>query len=98
MANGPYYGGGMYIAPYAKLDDGLLDVVIVSDVEKSELLNIWLMSYRGKHIQHPKLQVERVSSLTIRSAERVLVETDGECLGECPATFSILPCGLAIVT
>jgi YegS/Rv2252/BmrU family lipid kinase len=97
VVNGRYIGGGMYIAPHAELDDGLLDVVIVGDAGKFELLKIWPTLYSGSHITHPKTRVERVTSVTIQSSERVLVEADGELLGECPASSWVLPSALTIV-
>lgn len=97
IANGNYFGGGMHIAPQAKLDDGLLDMIIVGDVEKSELVKIWLMSYEGAHIRHNNITVKRAANGTIQSCERVLVETDGELIGECPVSFRIIPSALTIV-
>jgi YegS/Rv2252/BmrU family lipid kinase len=97
MANGCYLGGGMYVAPQAKLDDGLLDMVIVGDAGKFELLKIWPSTYKGKHITHPKIRVKKVTSGLIRTSERVLVEADGELIGECPVSFNIVPSALTIV-
>ena len=97
VANGRYFGGSMYVAPHAKLDDGLLDVVIVGDVGKFELLKIWPTLYRGSHITHPKIRVKKVTSVTIQSSARLLVEADGELLGEGPASFWVMPSALTIV-
>ena len=98
IANGCYFGGGMCMAPHARINDGLLDIVIIDDVERSELLNIWLMSYEGSHITHPKVRVEKVSHVAIRALERVPVEADGELVGECPVVFSVIPSALTVVT
>jgi diacylglycerol kinase (ATP) len=97
IANGNYFGGGMRIAPQAKPDDGLLDMIIVGDVEKSELVKIWLMSYEGTHITHNDITVKRITNVAIQSSERVLLETDGELIGECPVSFRIIPSALTIV-
>ena len=97
MANGCYLGGGMYVAPQAKFDDGLLDMVIVADTGRFELLKIWPTLYKGKHITHPKIRVEKVTSGSIRTSERVLVEADGEPLGEGPLSFWVLPSALTVV-
>ena len=97
IANGSYFGGGMCIAPQAKFDDGLLDMVVIGDVEKYELVKIWLMSYEGTHITHNNVTVKRATNVTIQSSERVLVETDGELIGECPVSFRIIPSALTIV-
>ncbi len=97
VANGRYLGGGMYAAPRAKLDDGLLDVVTVRDSGTFELLKIWPTLYDGSHVTNPKIKMEQVSGVTIHSRERVPVEADGEILGEVPATFRVVPSALTIV-
>ena len=96
VANGCYYGGGMHIAPQAELDDSLLDVVIIGDTGKFELLKALPMVYKGTHITHPKVRVERVTHISIESSEQILVHADGELLGEGPASFRIMPAALNI--
>ena len=97
VANGQYFAGGMQIAPYAKLDDGLLNLVTVGDVSKSELLRIVPTVYDGSHIGHPKIREEKVTVVTIESDERLLVEADGEIIGEVPASFKVMPSALTVV-
>ena len=97
VANGAYYGGGMHIAPQAELDDNLLDVVIIGDTGKFELLKALPMVYKGTHITHPKVRVERATRIAIESSERILVQADGELLGEGPASFWLMPAALNIV-
>jgi diacylglycerol kinase (ATP) len=97
VANGCYLGGGMRIAPQAKLNDGLLDGVIVGDIGKFELLKALPTVYKGTHITHPKVRMEKVTHIAIESSERVLVHADGELLGEGPASFRLMPAALSIV-
>jgi len=97
VANGGYCGGGMHIAPEARLNDGLLDVVIVGDIGKFELLKALPMVYKGTHITHPKVRMEKATHIAIESSERVLVYADGELLGEGPASFWLIPSALSIV-
>ena len=97
IANGHSLTKGIQIAPHAKLDDGLLDVVIVGDVGKSELLKIWPALYSGNHITHPKIKEKKARAITVESDEQLLVETDGDILGESPASFWILPSALTVV-
>ncbi len=97
VANGSYFGGGMLIAPQAKPDDGLLDIVIFGNANRSELLKIWLMSYQGTHVTHKNVIVKRATNAAIQSCERALVEIDGEVIGECPASFRIVPSALTVV-
>ena len=97
VANGSYVGGGMHIAPKAKLNDNLLDVLIIGDMGKFELLKALPTVYKGTHINHPKVRMEQAAHITIESAERVQVYADGELLGECPASFWLMPSALSIV-
>ena len=97
VANGSYLGGGMYIAPQAKLDDSLFDIVIVGDIGKFELLKALPTVYNGTHIHHPKVSMKKASRLSIESPERMLVYADGELLGEGPASFWLVPSALSIV-
>jgi diacylglycerol kinase (ATP) len=97
IANGTHFGGGMRIAPDAKPNDGLLDMVIFGDIGKSELLKIWPMTYKGRHVSHEKVRLLKVRNVSIECADKILVEADGELLGEGPASFSVLPSALNIV-
>jgi diacylglycerol kinase (ATP) len=97
VANGNYMGGGMRIAPQAELDDRLLDVVVIGDFGKLELLKEFPKVYKGTHINLPKVSIKKATNVVIESAEPMLVYADGELLGECPVTFRVLPRALSIV-
>lgn len=96
ISNGRYGGGSMLIAPHADLSDGLLDVVIIDDLSKPDLLWSLPRIYRGTHLTHPKVEVKRTSGIEIRAQRRMSVQADGELLGETPARFSVLPAALTI--
>jgi len=97
VANGSYLGGGMHVAPEASLNDNLLDVVVIGDIGKFDLLKSLPMIYKGTHGQHPKVSIEKAAKITVESSERVLVHADGELLGEGPASFWLVPRALSIV-
>jgi diacylglycerol kinase (ATP) len=97
VANGRYLGGGMHIAPEAKLDDNQLDVVVIGNVGRLELLRSLPRVYKGTHLTHPKVRLEKTTAIEIESAEKILVHADGELLGEGPAAFSLIPSALSIV-
>jgi diacylglycerol kinase (ATP) len=97
VANGNYMGGGMRIAPQAELDDRLLDVVVIGDFGKLELLKEFPKVYKGTHINLPKVSIKKATNVVIESAEPMLVYADGELLGECPVAFRVLPRALSIV-
>ncbi len=96
VANGGYFGGGMRVAPQAELGDGLLDVITVGDMGKFELLKLLPTIYKGTHINHPKVGMEKVTQIEVESQERFLVHADGELLGEGPASFWLMPSALSV--
>ena len=85
------------MAPDAMPNDGLLDMVIFGDMGKSEMVKIWSMTYNGRHVNHNKVRLRKIRNVAIQCAEKVLVEADGELLGEGPVSFSVLPSALSIV-
>ena len=96
IANGAYFGSGMKVAPEADVSDGLFEVIVVGDIGKLELLRAFPRIYKGTHVTHPKVRMQRASQIRIESPDRVLIQADGELLGEVPATFRILPSALSV--
>lgn len=94
ISNGRIFGKGMKIAPDAKLDDGLFDVVLVKGMKMMEFFrNVWKI-YTGTHLSHPKISLIRGRTIEASAAEgekEVLIEVDGEQVGTLPATFEIVP-------
>lgn len=98
VANGRFFGGGMMIAPGARTDDGLLDVVILKEFARLELLINMPDVYRGSHINHPKVMLMRGQNVTISSRDELALEMEGEVPGKvCQASFTLRPAALRIV-
>jgi diacylglycerol kinase (ATP) len=89
VANGGWFGGGMYIAPNARPDDGMFDVVMIGDVGKLELLQTVPRVYSGTHLTHPKVKVVRAREVRVDSQQPMWLQADGEALGQAPVTFSV---------
>ncbi len=98
VANARYFGGGMKIAPDAKLDDGLLDVVALGDLDTLTILTNVYKLYLGTHLGMQQVHHAQATRLTARSAaaEHVLLEVDGELVGTLPASFAIKPRALHV--
>ena len=92
IANGRIFGKGMKIAPQARLDDELFDIVLVKGMKAFEFLrNIWKI-YSGTHLTHPKISLirgKRIEAIPEDHEEDILIELDGEQCGKLPATFEI---------
>ncbi|MFC1964588.1 diacylglycerol/lipid kinase family protein [Chloroflexota bacterium] len=96
MNNGKYGGGGMFTAPDAELGDGFLDVLIIGDLSKPDLLWSLPRIYKGTHLTHPKVTIKRAREVEIRSTQPLPLQADGELVGELPARFRVLPAALNI--
>jgi len=90
VANGPWHGGGMMLAPDAKPDDGLFDVVLIGDVSKVDFLTTAPKIYKGRHVTHPKVEILRSAHATVDAPERLPIEVEGEQVGTTPAAFEIV--------
>jgi YegS/Rv2252/BmrU family lipid kinase len=99
IANARYFGGGMKIAPDAKLTDGKFDVISVGDLGAMKIFTSAPRVYRGSHLTMPEVSHALAKKVTVRPAERnseVDLEVDGELPGRLPATFQIIPEALRV--
>ena len=99
IANARYFGGGMKIAPNAKLTDGKLDVVSIGDLSAMKLFTSAPRVYTGSHLSMPEVSHALARKITVRASDRnaeVALEVDGELPGRLPATFQIIPEALRV--
>lgn len=91
VANGTGYGGGMRIAPDARLDDGLLDVCVIAACGRLEFVRAFPRVFRGTHVSHPKVHMLRGRTVHIVSEPAFPVLVDGELEGHTPVIFTVAP-------
>jgi YegS/Rv2252/BmrU family lipid kinase len=96
VANGVWHGGGMKLAPDARPDDGLFDVVLIGDVSKLDFLTTAPKIYSGRHVTHPKVDVVRSARVDVHAVERLPIEVEGEQVGTTPASFEVVPGALRV--
>jgi YegS/Rv2252/BmrU family lipid kinase len=96
VANGQYHGGGMWLAPEARPDDGLFDVLVFGDLTKTDFVRNVGKIYKGTHLTHPKIEQLRGPIVEIDADQPLPVELDGEQPGTTPARFEIVPRALRV--
>jgi YegS/Rv2252/BmrU family lipid kinase len=94
--NGDYAAGGMWVTPEAEPDDGKLDVLLIGDVTKADFVRTFPKIYRGKHLSHPKIDVQRGDAVEVDTVPPVPVVLDGEQPGTTPARFEVVPQALRV--
>ena len=97
VANSKAYGGGMFIAPEAELDDGRLDVVWTEQVGKLRFLSQLPKVFKGEHTQNPEVHTERASEVVVEADRPFAVYADGDHLTDLPATVRLLPGALRLI-
>lgn len=96
-ANGQFFGGGMHIAPSAAPNNEALSFVKIGDVSKKFWLQNALRVYKGDHVGLAGVSVEKGKRLSARSSGRVLVDIDGEQVGDLPIEITVLPRALPLI-
>ena len=96
VANSSSYGGGMKICPNARLDDGLLDVLILNQVSKFEFIKVFPKVFKGTHIKHR--QVELLRGAEIEIFADATAYADGEYLQPLPVKISVAPKALKLLS
>ncbi len=91
VCNAQYFGGGMWVAPFAKVDDGRFDVTIWGGFGLKDLILKRRSIYDGTHVCDPGTRLHRATKVVASSQELVPLEVDGESVGSLPATIQILP-------
>lgn len=97
VGNSRQYGGGIRITPDAKVDDGLLDLLLVHRTSRMQLLKTLPQAYTGSHVKSPFVETARGVEFTFESEHPLEVYADGERLTQTPVTFGLAAEKLKIV-
>ncbi|MBV9212905.1 MAG: diacylglycerol kinase family lipid kinase [Actinobacteria bacterium] len=89
VANSKAYGGGMYLAPHAEIDDGLLDVVISRESSKLHFLRGLPKVFDGSHVDDPNLSFVRGRDIRIEADRPFTVYADGDPIAEVPVEIRV---------
>jgi diacylglycerol kinase family enzyme len=100
VSNAPYVGAAYALAPEARVDDGLLDVVIFRGLSAIRIMLHMALVAGGRRLPSPPgVQLVRARSVQVAGRRRrpLLVHADGEMIGVTPAHFEVLPAALRVM-
>ena len=97
VCNSGVFGGGMYLAPDAKVDDGLLDVVMIANQSKLAYLRGLPRVFKGTHLDHPAVTLLQGREVTFGADRPFTAYADGDPLVDLPTTVRALPNALRVV-
>jgi YegS/Rv2252/BmrU family lipid kinase len=97
VANSGVFGGGMYLAPDAKLDDGLLDVVMIGDLPKRTYLAALPKVFTGAHVREPGVEILQAREVAFHADRPFNVQADGDPIADLPATVRVQPGALKVL-
>ena len=97
FANGPTYGGGMKIAPRAKMDDGLLDVCVVGGVDPFKLFCMFPTVYSGRHLKIAEVEYFTAPRVRVETEHGLDVYADGEYVCRTPVEIFVERAALKVI-
>ncbi|MCW2968172.1 MAG: diacylglycerol kinase family lipid kinase, partial [Solirubrobacteraceae bacterium] len=95
--NSKAYGGGMFAAPDAELDDGQLDVVYCTRSGIGRFLRILVRIFKGTHVELDTVHVLRSAAVRLSADRPFTVYADGDPIGELPVTIRVVPGALKVL-
>jgi YegS/Rv2252/BmrU family lipid kinase len=96
-ANSGVHGGGMLLAPGARLDDGRLDVVLLSATGRGRFVSALPKVYRGTHVDESFVHVLRGAEVRVSADRAFTVYADGEPVGELPMIVRAVPAAVRVL-
>lgn len=97
VANGKYYGGGIFVAPDAEIDDGCFDVCLIERVNRLKILALFPKVIKGTHADIKEVSFHRGRLIKITSEKNIAFNIDGEIIRDKRAEFEIIRNGIKIV-
>ncbi len=89
FCNSRFTGGNMLMAPDAKIDDGLMDIIVAGKMSRTSLLATLPKIFKGTHINHPAVSSYTAKKAKIKTWPDKNLLPDGEIFGVTPATIMV---------
>lgn len=97
VGNALSYGGGMKVTPQATLDDGLLDICLVSKMNKLKLL-CWVPTiFFGEHLRLKQVEYFQATQIAIDAERKLDLYADGDYAGQTPVEIGLIRRGLRVI-
>ena len=94
---GKFNGGGMQQTPNAAVDDGLMDLTIITHMSKIKVLKNFNMLFSGKIYSLPSVLFRQCKTIEISTNPETRIEIDGEAVGTSPFRFELVPKSIRVV-
>lgn len=98
VSNCRFSGGGMQLSPEARPDDGVLDVCLVGDASRRDVVTMLPKVFSGGHVGHPKVALHRAVTIRVDGPPHVEIQADGEVIGRLPMDVVVVPGALRVLT
>lgn len=97
FANTPLYGGGMKIAPLARMDDGLLDICVVGAINPLRLLYLFPTVYSGRHLKIREVEYSQATRVRVETERPLDIYADGEFVCQTPVEIGVRRAALTVI-
>jgi len=97
VANAPCYGSGFRIAPGARVDDGLLDILLAGTMPWARVVEALPILLRTGDLRWNEVHRYRATRIRLEADRPALFHGDGELLGEAPVEVEVLPAAIRVV-
>ena len=97
ISNSKFTGGKMKIAPMAETNDGKVDVIVFNEVNRREIINIFMNIFNGTHVNHEQVKIFHASEIEITSDPQQLIMADRKKKKKTPLLLRVLPKELSIL-
>ncbi|WP_173917413.1 diacylglycerol kinase [Halobacillus sp. Marseille-Q1614] len=87
VSNTNSVGGLEKLAPEAKMDDGVFDLMIIEKMNIAEFVRLATLAIQGNHLSHPKFIHTTASRVKVHTEEKMQLNLDGEFGGHLPGEF-----------
>jgi len=97
VGNGRQAGGGVPLTPHAYIDDGVLDVLVVPDLDRARFMNLLADLVALRRGQSPDFHYVRLREFEIESQDMLQFNLDGEPVSGDRFRFGVLPGAIKMI-